>query len=350
MDKTIWIDVLTPKQAMLLGSIAARLLNKEFNVVVTARDYDYTQAVLKTLGLSFTSIGGYADNLLEKLFSEIERMKGVLEILGDRFDLAIAYPNPVVARTAFGLGKTYIALTDSPHSEIVSRLSLPLAKYVIFSRCIPTTAIEQYVYKRDTLLIQYDGVDEVEWLKDIKPDISYIKSLNLEPYSYIVARPPEVKASYYRYGYVVDIFRHIISKILELELKLVYLPRYREDPLAMDLKSAKNVYIPSTTQGIVGYHVVYYALATVTGGGTLAREAALLGTPGISLFPEELYVDKCLQELGLPIVRCRTSEECLGAIRSSIRNPEEFKSHSQSVLKLLEKPSDALLRILSERW
>uniref|UniRef100_A0A7C2ZM02 DUF354 domain-containing protein n=1 Tax=Ignisphaera aggregans TaxID=334771 RepID=A0A7C2ZM02_9CREN len=347
MTRSVWLDALTPKQAMLLGTIAKRLAERGFDVILTARNYDYTVAVLRNMGLSFLAIGGYSDTLTGKIIEESSRIKNIVETIGDRFDVAIAYPNPVAARVAFGLGKPYIALTDSPHSEFASRLSLPLAEYVVFSRCIPSAEIEQYVYRRKVKLVQYNGVDEVEWLRDAKPSPSYVKSLGLEPYTYVLARPPEIKASYYRYKHVRELFEHLLYRVLELGLKLLYLPRYADDALARQLQARKDVVIPPATQGVIGYHVAYYALAVITGGGTLAREAALLGTPGISLFPEELYVDTCLQRLGLPLIRCRETVECIERMLSCIKEPEKYRETSLAILRSFERPSEAVLKILS---
>lgn len=348
MTKTIWIDILTPKQAMLLGTIALRLMNKDINIITTTRSYDYTQAVLNNLGITYIAIGRYGDTLLAKLIEEIDRMKKIIEIIGDKFDLAISYPNPVVARITFGLGKPYIALTDSPHSKIVSRLSLPLAKHIVISKCIPIEAIKPYVYYNETKITQYNGVDEVEWLKDVKPDENYVRSIGLEPFNYIIVRPPEVKASYYRYSNVIELFNHIIKKILDLDAKLIYMPRYPDDPFINYLHNHKNVIIPKLDSGIIGYHVIYYALAVITGGGTLAREAALLGTLGISLFPEELYVDKCLQNLGLPLLKCKDVYEFIDLLNKYIQEPEKSKEYALTILKELEKPSEILIKIIRE--
>lgn len=348
MLKTVWIDVLTPKQALLLGTIAKRLTAIGFNVVLTTRRYDYTEAILRNLNLSFLSVGDYGEDLIQKLIKELDRAKKFVEILGDGFDLLIAYPNPGAARVAFGLGKQYIALTDSPHSEIVSRLSLPLASHVIVSSCIPRDSIEVFIYKKRCKIVQFNGVDEVEWLKDSTPDPNYVKALELEPYSYIVLRPPEVKASYYRYPQAYEVFIKIAEKILEIGLKLVYLPRYANDELAMELSAKPGVLIPPSNIGVVGHNLLYFSAAVITGGATMAREAALLGTTGISLFPEELYVDVCLRGLGLPLYRCRELGECLEILYANLREPEKFKAHAVSILKSLEKPSDALISILKE--
>jgi predicted glycosyltransferase len=348
MTKKVWIDILTPKQAMLLGSLAIKLMHREFNIIVTTREYDYTQAVLNNLGLKYLSIGRYGNTAIEKLIEEIERIRKIIELLRDSFNVAIAYPNPVVARVAFGLAKPYIALTDSPHSEIVSRLSIPLANYIVFSKCIPESSIEVYAYRKKTKLIQYNGVDEVEWLKDAEPNAKYVKSLGLEPYSYVVARPPEVKASYYRYPEVFEFFKRLIDRVLDLKLKILYLPRYLDDPLIPYLEVRRDVIIPDKTYGVVGYHVVYYASAVITGGGTLAREAALLGTQGISLFPEEMYVDKCVENWGLPLTKCRDINECMRILSNSVREPDKYKPYAKTVLKSLERPSDIVLEVLKE--
>ncbi|MEM2229541.1 MAG: DUF354 domain-containing protein [Ignisphaera sp.] len=345
---SIWLDILTPKQALLLGTLSIRLNKHGFNTIVTTRSYDYTEAVLKNLGISFTSIGGYGEDRYEKLIKEIERMHELLNIVNNRFDLTISYPNPLAARIAFGLGKPYIVLTDSPHSEIPSRLSLPLADYVVFSTCIPRETIEAYVYKNKSKLIQYNGVDEVEWLKDLTPDTYYVRLWELEPYSYAIVRPPEIKASYYRYSDAVELFRNIIKKLLENDLTIVYLPRYREDSVLKSIGHDKRIIIPEFEKGIVGHKLIYYASIVVTGGASLAREAALLGTPGLSLFPEDLYVDKCLQEKMLPLSRCKNIDECLAIITSYLKEPERYKGYALSLLKEFERPSDYVLKIVNE--
>lgn len=345
---SIWLDALTPKQALLLGTIAVRLNEHGFKTLVTTRRYDYTEAVLKNIKIPYISVGEYGENKFEKLVKEIERIQKLIDVVGKEFDLAIAYPNPVAARIAFGLSKSYIALTDSPHSEIVSRLSLPLADYVVFSNCIPIEAIESYIYKRKTKLIQFNGIDEVEWLKDTSPDFSYVKSLGLEPYSYAVVRPPEIKASYYNYSGMIEVFEKLIKKLIDSRLKIIYLPRYKDDVIARCADNNKII-VPSIDKGVVGYKLIYYASVVITGGGTLAREAALLGTPGISLFPTDLYVDKCIQNKMFPLSKCRNLEECLLLIDAYLKDPEKYKNHALSLLKEFEKPSDVVLEIVKEK-
>ncbi len=342
--KRIWLDVLTPKQAMLFGSMSHELMLHDYSIILTARNYDYTIATLKQLGVNFIAVGEYGYDLRSKLIEELKRMSSLLDIV-NYFDVLIAYPNPAAARIAFALQKPYIALTDSPHSEIPSRLSLPLASAIVTSSCIPKKMIEQYMFKEKTHVIQYNGVDEVQWLKDFKPNKAYLKSLDLDEYNYIVIRPPEVRASYYKNGIVItELVEKLIQYFIEQGLSVVYLPRYNDDVITARFNSVKNFVIPPRDVGVKGSQLLYYAVASISGGGTMAREAALIGTLGISLFPQKLYVDICLQEKGFPILNASSFERIIEKVKESLRNVERYKKEALTMLKSLEKPVCGVLK------
>ncbi len=349
----IWLDVLTPKQAMLFGSMALELMEHGYSITLTARDYDYTFAVLRNLGIRFIPVGRYADIPTDKIVEEAKRIIELVEKI-KYFDVLISYPNPVASRISFGLGKPYIAMTDSPHSEAPSRLSLPLAHIVVFSKCIPEESIKPYIVEGKTKLIQYNGVDEIQWIKNFVPNEKYVKSLGLEPYNYIVLRPPEIKASYYRDRSVIHVFEIIVKKILEMNITIVYLPRYKDDEIAMKYNHNELFIVPQQSVGILGTNLLYFSLAAISGGGTMSREAALVGTLGISLFPEDLYVDICIRNKGLPLKRYSISEcsdivdRIISEIRCIIKEPEKFRSIAKQVVDEMEKPSQTILRLLKE--
>ncbi len=342
----VWIDVLTPKQAKLFASMA-RQSSGLIDPVFTTRRYEYTVAVLRRFGYQPMVFGGYGTDLRSKLVEEFRRGLEVLEKVPS-FDFAMSYPNPLAARVSFGLGKPYIAFTDSPHSVAVSRLSLPLATAVVFSSCIPLSEISKYVYP-GTHLEMYRGVDEVQWLKNFEPSDQVLKELDLEPRTYVVARPPEHRAAYYSHGTErLEIFRSILVEILKRGYTVVYLPRYEDDELPKELQRYGKVVVPSTEQGVDGSNLVYHALAVITGGGSMAREAALLGTLGITLYPNELYVDRCIENWGLPHRRVHDVSTCLQAIEEFARDPDRYRATARSLRQSLETPLDGLKRVLHE--
>jgi hypothetical protein len=347
--KRIWIDVLTPKQARLFGAIYNKLKKMGYDVIVTARNYDYTAHVLHKLEINFIIVGGYANDLKGKLIEEAKRTIELLNLLSD-FDALLAFPNPVAARIAFGLKRPYIAFTDSPHSEAPSRLALPLATAVIFSSCIPKGEIERYIIRDKTIVVQFNGVDEVEWLKDANINAYELKSIEVEPFNYIVIRPPEIKASYYTYelSTILDFISKLAERAIKRNYKVVYLPRYRDDPLIKRFADEKNIIIP--WEGVEGTTLVYYARFVISGGGTMAREAALIGTPGISLFPGELYVNRCVAEWGFPLIQTNDPEKLNSIVEKlfNMRESEisEIKAKAMELLKKLEAPSSTLNQVL----
>jgi predicted glycosyltransferase len=346
----LWFDILTPKQAKLFGHMSLELMKKGFEVIITARDYEYTLPVLRNIGVNFVVIGKYVEGLREKVLEEARRTIELLQIIND-FDILLAFPNPVAARIAFGLGRTYIAFTDSPHSEAPSRLSLPLATAVIFSSCIPKSEIERYVMKDKALLVQFNGVDEIEWLKSFSPDVAYLRKWDLEPFNYVVIRPPEIKASYYKYSdhSVPTFIIKIIELIIKNGYKVLYLPRYNDDNVMKSFKDMKEFIVPKG-ESVDGTKVAYYAKVVISGGGTMAREAALLGTPAISIFPSELYVNRCVMDWGFPLSHLTDLDEAYNNIKnilkSSVNSIELYKEYVKMLLKNLESPSEALSKVL----
>ncbi len=345
------MDVLTPKQAKLFGYMSLVLRERGFKVFITARNYDYTVSVLKSIGLEYNVIGIYAESLKDKIAEEAKRTLALLEVLPE-FDFLMAFPNPVASRIAFGLGKPYIAFTDSPHSKAPSKLSLPLARAVIFSSCIPKEEIERYIVREETIIVQFNGVDELEWIRKFSPDPSYIDRWNLKPYEYIVIRPPEIKASYYNTQKedVIEVFEKIIKSAISKGYKVVYLPRYHNDYLQHKFKEYREFIIPSNMVDVDASKLSYYARLVVTGGGTMARESALLGTPGICLFPTKLYVNECVSNWGFPLYHISDLQKALNIFNQllniSTEQLELYKMHAKEKIKMFEIPSEVSLKIL----
>lgn len=337
----IWLDALTPKQALLATSLAKVLQSKGHKVLMTVRDYDYTVRITELQGFKPLIVGGYGGGrLVGKLVADLERMRRLVEIIEEaNVDALIAYPNPSAARVAFGLNIPYIALTDSPHSVIVSRLSLPLASYVIFSYCIPRETIEVYTYS-GTRLIQYNGFDELEWIKTQKPNKEVIEELGLKEKEYIVVRLEEKYATYYPREKGITLSELAIR--LSKKVKVIALPRYSDQ--WEELKGYKNILL--LQEPVHGISLEYYAIAVVTGGGTMAREAALLGVPGISLFPGKLYIDECIIDLGLPLYKPKSIDDAEKLLLEIIKDPDQFRIDTRRLLNELEKPSDTILLLL----
>jgi len=242
----------------------------------------------------------------------------------DKPDLAIMHVSIECARVAFGLGIPLISTFDTPHAEAQCRLTVPLTDMVIASKAIPPQAVYQYGAKK---LVQFDGVDEVAWIKDFKPKMRF----DFEK-PFIVVRETEVKAAYAE-G-VSNITEKIAKKLSSLA-NVVFLPRYKRKP-------RRGLIVPKTF--VDSASLVAEADLVVSVGGTLSREAALMGTPSIivQLFGKQ-YVNKYLAEKGFPIFSVSPS-----AATDYAKKYLGKKWDTKPLLEKLENPVDVIERVIKE--
>ncbi len=333
--------MLTSKQGVLLGTLARELASKGYEVLATCREYEYACRVLETLGVPHVSVGRYVEG---DSFSKVREDGWRVSALADAVrefspGYLVAYPDPSAARVAFGTGVKYIALTDSPHATLPSRLSLPLADFVVFSECIPVEEIRHYASERFAKLLTYRGVDEVGWIKRLEPREEDVRALGLKPWSYVVFRPAEEMATYYR-GLNLVPAGDVLRVLVELGYDVVLLPRYSKH---RELERERVVVLE---RGFVGPSLAYYARLVVTGGASMAREAALLGTPSITYTPLDLYVNSCVERWGYPLARARSLAEIERLARELVESPQWDRRPYVDRTMSMEDPLTVVERVL----
>ena len=129
------------------------------------------------------------------------------------------------------------------------------------------------------------------------------------------------------------------------DVKIIYFPRYRDEERKIRDRYPKLI-IPKNAADTQS--LMYYASLVITGGGTMAREGALLGTPSIYLFPKKLYVNQWLKEKGFPIKHITKTEEAVNYTLRIIRDPERYKVKTKKLIDNLKSPTEPLIKILSE--
>lgn len=339
----VWLDALTSKQGRLAACLALHLKDSGYETFITCREYECTRYTIELYGLKPTVVGEHGGGTrLGKLLADANRVYALARLVGEASPKAlVAYPNPSAARVAFGLGIPYIALNDTPHAEAANRLSLPLCSVLVAPEAL-RGEFEGFLSK-NARVFYYDGVDEVLWVKMFKPTGSTLKELKLERRRYVVVRPEEFKAAYYSWGGWG--WLELCDVLKKHGLTTVVLPRYEEQRTEA-LK--RGLIVPTTC--VDGLDLVHHSLAVVTGGGTMAREAALLGIPSYYTFPLNLKVSAYVQSLGFPLKRwdgspSELAEEVLSLDESQVE--ENVKKAREMVVKL-KTPDDCVLQAL--KW
>jgi predicted glycosyltransferase len=279
----IWYDACTGKHVRYGAAVAKQFRKAGHEVIFTSREHPDTLRLARLLGENPIVVGKYAPaSLLSRLEESAKRMVQLAELLKDRLpDVAISHQSVELCRVAFGLGVPVILTADTPHANAVNRLTVPLAENLVVSEAIPKSFYKRFGAKRIT---RFRGVDEVAWIKNLKPhgELKFEKPL-------IVVRQMETRASY-ALG-KGDETVGFAEKLGSLG-KVLFISRYEG-------AKEEGARIPDFVDSA---SVVAQADLVVSVGGTISREAALQGVPSIVLSDlGRTYVNTYLTKLGFPL-------------------------------------------------
>jgi len=299
----IVIDILTPKQCMMFQLLEKEIQARGHQVLLTTRRYREVDEIIKRKGINAVTVGRHGGkNLRSKLIESVNRIARLVPIYEDYApDLAVSFSSPETARTSFGLGIPHLCISDSPHAEAVSKLTIPLSKTLMTPRMIPKEAWIVYGISPEAI-IQYNALDPWAWLKDFEPDRAVLNELDIETTRPLITiRSAEVFAAYLLGNHNVDsAMKGLVRGLRELDrdIQIVIIPRYREQVSQLANTFNSDVIVPE--RAVDGPSLLHYTDVFVGAGGTMSAEAALLGVPTISCYPGKPFrIEQFLIEKGL---------------------------------------------------
>jgi predicted glycosyltransferase len=306
-------------------AIAQRLRKHGHHVILTTREHPDTINVMKTLGEQAEIVGKYDPvSLATRLGASIEREHQFYEMFkDDKPEVAISHGSVELCRIAFGLGVQNICTGDTTYVK-ANRLIVPLADTLIISKAIPKKIYRSYGAKN---IVQFDGVDEVAWVRPLKREES-------ERYEHplIVVRQSEFKASYMK---GTDVTVETAKKLTSLG-NVILLPRYKKQKI-------EGLTIPE--KFVDSLSLVREADLVISVGGTIAREAALQGTPSIVIpILGWIYVNEYVSRKAFPLFRVKPSDILKCAKEHLARRVDVSESLAE-----LENPVDVIETIIEEK-
>jgi hypothetical protein len=128
------------------------------------------------------------------------------------------------------------------------------------------------------------------------------------------------------------------------ELKLVVFPRYEKQKNKLEEEFGSKIIIPP--KSIDTQSLMSFADLVVTGGGTMGREAALMGTPTICYFPKYLDVEAYLSKIGLPLFHFRDFSKVVPKGLEILAGSKNYKQKTDEIIKRMETPLDGVIKAL----
>lgn len=323
----VWIDLANTPHVPFFAPIVASLQDAGFEVTLTARDHSQTAELAKMVWPEVAVVGRESPSGLAGKGRQFADRVGRLQTYCHRIrpDVALShgsYSQVVAARLA---RVPAVTMMDYEHQP-ANHLSFRAATAVIVPRVFPVSALRRFGARRKAHM--YDGFKEEVYLAALTESRAVLTQLDLADTDLLVVmRPAPEGALYHRH--FNERFETVVSHVLaHPSSRLVLLPRNE----AQRTRYSQMPGITVPRGAVDGQSLLAAADLVVGAGGTMNREAALLGVPTYTVFDGKLAaVDAELLRLGLlndlragtmPLLQKKTTpdrrQEALEAGRKSV--------------------------------
>jgi uncharacterized protein len=331
----IWIDLANSPHPLLFAPISRYLNELGHEVLLTARDHAQTLELARERWPSVEVIGGPSPAARSaKVATLADRIRELRRwARSHRPDVAVSHNSYAQIVAARLCGTRIVTAMDFEHQP-ANHLAFRLADAIL----VPEAMTMDVIRKQGAAgpkVRPYPGLKEEIYLGDFEPDTRVLTEVGLNGRDgrvLVVARTPPSRATYHRFKN--PLFLEALKLLgAQPEVRLVVLVRHPEQRTPIAELELGNCEVPRVA--IDSRSLMYEADLVVGAGGTMTREAALLGIPTVSLFAgRPAGVDRWLEKRGA--LRRITDLDQLEAAVPRTREPhtvEELRASARAVMK-----------------
>jgi hypothetical protein len=294
----IWIDLTNSPHVVIFKPLIERMHARGWEVSVTARTFAQTLELLELHGIEHTPIGRHGGgSRLGKARAAAGRVAAMSRFgRRGRFDAGLAHGSTDLPMACRALGIPNTTMFDYEYAHLQHSLNCRLAQRVLVPEAIPPQRLARYG-ARGRKLVRYPGLKEEYYLAGFQPDPAVPRSLGLDGSRIgVVLRPPADVALYHRFGN--PLFEEVLHRLGNRDdARTVVLPRTPAQAARIRGLGLPEVVVPE--RAVDGHSLVAGADVVVSAGGTMNREAVVLGTPVFTTFAGRLGgVDEALLAQG----------------------------------------------------
>jgi predicted glycosyltransferase len=294
----VWIDLSNSPHPLLFAPVARRLRELGHEVGVTARDNAQTVQLALERWPDAEVIGGQSPrSRAGKAAALADRVRSLARWARDfTADVALSHNSYAQIVAARAVGLRVVTAMDY-EGQPANHLGFRLADTILLPEALRGTAVQgQGATARRARF--YRGFKEEIYLGDFDPDHSVLSALGVDGGDgpLVVMRTPPSRAAYHRFD------NPLFAEVIELlggdsRLRCVALVRHAEQRRALRSLGLENLLVPDSA--IDSRSLMYRADLFIGAGGTMTREAALMGVPTYSVFAgEQPAVDRLLERQG----------------------------------------------------
>jgi len=312
----IWIDITNSPHVNFFRGMVEEL-RPEHEVLVTCRPLANTIDLLDLVGIPYHVVGRhYGRSSAKKVAGFGIRVWQLVRFLRrQEVDVAISHSSfysPLVSRL---LGVPSIYLNDNEHAA-GNRIAFRFADRIMVPEFLDMAKVERQGARRGKV-VQYPGVKEgvYLWSLGARGDVGTgSRGGGGRPTVFI--RPEPWTAQYYKGK--TNFIDDVILGLRDV-CNVVVLPRGAEQAVHYQGEEFSGVRVPDRSLGLA--EIMERCSVFIGAGGTMTREAAVLGVPTISIYQDALLdVDRFLIEKRAMVHRPDlTAEEAVAFVAQTER-------------------------------
>jgi predicted glycosyltransferase len=295
----IWVDLTNTAHVLVLRPLVELLEADGHEVAITARPLSHTLELLDDWGHPYEAFGRYGG--VSRAGKARAAAGRVVEMLrfgrGRGFDAGLAHGSTDLPVAGRALRIPNTTMFDYEWAALQHHVNCRLANRVLVPDAIPAERLARYG-ARGSKLVRYPGLKEEYYMADFEPDPAVLDELGVDrelPLAVVRTAP---SYALYLGGSENPLLPRLLRHLSEHEgaqtVVLARTPEQRADVRALGLD---RVMVPD--RAVDGRTLVAFADALVSAGGTMNREAAVLGTPVWSIFEGKMgAVDEMLAREG----------------------------------------------------
>jgi uncharacterized protein len=339
----IWIDLANSPHPLLFAPVARRLEEEGHEVVVTVRDNAQTVELARAYWPSSTLIGSESPARPTAKATTLARRVGALVrwARDQQPDVAVShnsYAQIIAART---LGISIVTGSDFEHQP-ANHLAFRLATKILMPEALRGSNVGR-MGATSRKLVFYPGLKEELYVGDFEPDHEILEKLGLvrsADEAIVVTRTPPTRAIYHRFPNPL-FAETLVAVDAQPNVALVALARHPEQRASIEALQLRKCLIPR--HAVDARSLMYASDLVIGAGGTMTREAALLGLPTLSLFSGmQPAADRWLEQHRM-LRRIRSAAEAIPVRRrpTDPRPRQELVKRGSELIELFVRTIEA---------
>jgi predicted glycosyltransferase len=295
----VWIDVANSPHPLVFEPLAERLVAEGAEPAITVRDHAQTVELARQRWPDALVVGGPSPpGVIPKARAMAARVSELVRwARSARPDVALSHNSYAQLLAARMLGVPSVTAMDFEHQP-ANHIAFRVASRVLLPAALPTRVVKRQGAKPEKL-VRYPGLKEELYLGRFEPDGGVLERLGVRSEDgdvVAVARTAPAGAVYHprENPSFVEALRTLSA---QEHVRCIVLARHPEQRHEIEQLSLPRCVLPQVA--VDGRALLHSADLFVGAGGTMTREAALLGVPTFSLFAgRQPEVDRWLERQG----------------------------------------------------